>query len=122
MNETITQTDKDPEQGELALLQTVFVALSKYTWGIPVAFGVPGNILSIFVANRRHNRKLSPSVYMTAMAVVDTIFLLEATWFYSLFYPGYLDRVIVRNVRGFVAMYVYTQYCMYILYVYIVFE
>ncbi|XP_064622240.1 C-C chemokine receptor type 5-like [Lineus longissimus] len=44
---------------------------------IPLIFGVPGNILAFLVACQKQNRKLSPSIYMAAMAVVDNLFLLD---------------------------------------------
>jgi ABC-type sugar transport system permease subunit len=90
------------DQGDYPLLQTVLTVLM-YAWSVPVAFGVPGNILAIFVANRKHNRNLAPCVYMTAMAVADTIFLLEALWFYSLFTPGRLNGLTNLNQRGILA-------------------
>jgi hypothetical protein len=90
-------TDPTPyEQDEVALLQAIFLFLSKYTWIVPSTLGIPGNILSVVVANKKHNRRLSPCVYMTAMAVADTVFLLEITWFYSLFYTGYLDGIVME--------------------------
>ncbi|XP_064619610.1 uncharacterized protein LOC135483041 [Lineus longissimus] len=48
-----------------------------FIWVIPVVVGIPGNALAIIVANRKHNRQLSPCVYMTAMGVADTVLLLE---------------------------------------------
>jgi phosphotransferase system glucose/maltose/N-acetylglucosamine-specific IIC component len=77
-------TTPDDDHGDYSLLQAVFTALTQYVWSVPVVFGVPGNILAIIVANRKHNRKLSPSIYMTAMGLADTLFLLQATWVYSL--------------------------------------
>jgi hypothetical protein len=52
-----------------------------YLWIVPVVSGIPGNIISILVANRKHNRNLSPCVYITAMAVSDTLFLVGQAWF-----------------------------------------
>jgi hypothetical protein len=81
----------------------IFHALSKYVWCVPVILGVPGNLISFLVANRPHNRRLSPCIFIMAMAVVDTAVLLEVTWFYALFYPGLLDDLVpYRHHRGVV--------------------
>jgi threonine/homoserine/homoserine lactone efflux protein len=48
-----------------------------YFWLIPVVVGIPGNVMAIIVANRKHNRRLSPCIYMTAMGVADTVLLME---------------------------------------------
>ena len=63
----------------------------------PLAFGLPGNVLIILIANRKHNRHLSPSIYMTAMAVVDSITLLLSGVYFSLFYGS---EVIPEADRG----------------------
>jgi hypothetical protein len=95
----------DPsDQGGYPLLQTVVTVLTQYVWIIPVAFGVPGNILAMFVANRKHNRNLAPCIYMAVMAVADTIFLLETMWFFTLFTPGRLYGLTTLYQRGRLAM------------------
>jgi hypothetical protein len=81
--------------GDVHVLQVVLTALSRYTWLVPVILGVPGNAISVLIANRKHNKKLSPCIYMTGMAVADTAFLLEVAWFYSTFYVGLLDNFFV---------------------------
>ncbi|XP_064619894.1 thyrotropin-releasing hormone receptor-like [Lineus longissimus] len=48
-----------------------------YIQTVPIAIGIPGNILAIIVANRKNNKQLSPSIYITAMGVADTVLLLE---------------------------------------------
>jgi hypothetical protein len=58
--------------------------LVKYVWMIPLTIGVPGNIISILVANRKRNQSLSPCIYMTAMAVADTLLLLMQPCFFLL--------------------------------------
>jgi hypothetical protein len=84
------------------LLKAISFALTNYVWIAAVALGIPGNILSILVANRKHNRKLSPCTYMTAMAVSDTLFLLEVTWYYSVSYQGHLDAITDMKTRGLI--------------------
>jgi hypothetical protein len=49
-------------------------------------FGLPGNIMIILIASRKHNKTLSPSVYMTSMAVVDTILVTISAIFQPLYY------------------------------------
>ncbi|XP_064628955.1 growth hormone secretagogue receptor type 1-like [Lineus longissimus] len=90
-------------QEEFPFLRNIFVALTRYVWSVPVCFGIPGNILTIIVANRKHNRRVSPCIYMTAMAVVDTIFLLDLLWFYSIFNTGQLDGITTKATRGIMA-------------------
>ena len=77
---------------------------------IPVTFGVPGNIMTILVANRKHNRKLSPCIYMTAMAVADTLFLLEILWYYSAFVRGNLDPLTTFHERKYIVRFVIRHY------------
>jgi di/tricarboxylate transporter len=52
----------------------------------PFIIGVPGNIIIIIIANRKHNRELSPCIYMMAMAVVDAILLTISVIFMPLFF------------------------------------
>jgi hypothetical protein len=62
---------------EFPFLFNFYILLSRYLWIVPVTIGVPGNVVSILVANRKHNRALSPCIYMKAMAVADSLVLLE---------------------------------------------
>jgi uncharacterized YccA/Bax inhibitor family protein len=55
-----------------------------YLWIVPVVFGIPGNIITVLVASRKHNKELSPCVYMEAMAVVDGLFLVGHTLFITI--------------------------------------
>ena len=57
--------------------QTEDILYFFYIWIIPITIGLPGNILAVLVANRKHNRKLSPCIYIMAMGVADTVLLLE---------------------------------------------
>ena len=47
----------------------------------PPIIGLPGNLLAIAVACRRQNSNLSPSVYIIAMGVADSVFLLAVVCF-----------------------------------------
>ncbi|XP_064643084.1 thyrotropin-releasing hormone receptor-like [Lineus longissimus] len=76
-NTSLTFNNEADELPEHPLLFLLYTILSRYIWIVPVVLGVPGNVLSILVANRKHNRALSPCVYMKAMAVADTLELLE---------------------------------------------
>jgi hypothetical protein len=51
-----------------------------YSWLLPAVLGIPGNIMVILIASKEHNRKLSPCIYMIAMALADTVLLLEVAW------------------------------------------
>ncbi|XP_064632599.1 uncharacterized protein LOC135490944 [Lineus longissimus] len=98
----VNSTDFGREEPDFPFLQAMFDALTKYVWVLPVAFGIPGNILTMLVANRKHNRKLSPCVYMSAMAATDLMFLLEVAWYYSVFFQGMLDHWIDKAKRGLI--------------------
>jgi hypothetical protein len=51
-----------------------------YSLMVPVVIGVPGNVIAILIATRKHNRNLSPCIYMMAMGVADTVLLLNLAW------------------------------------------
>jgi hypothetical protein len=61
----------------LVVEETDDISYLLYFWLIPAIVGIPGNALAVIVANRKHNRQLSPCIYMTAMGVADTVLLLE---------------------------------------------
>jgi hypothetical protein len=65
--------------------------------------GIPGNIFIILIAQRKHNRKLSTSIYMTAMAVADTI---AVTFAMSLGPVVYTELVQEESIRGWLYLYV----------------
>jgi hypothetical protein len=69
-------------------LKVFYSIASDYIWLIPTVLGVPGNIISILVANRKHNSHLSPCVYISAMAVADSVLLLQQAWFLMVIYWG----------------------------------
>jgi hypothetical protein len=66
--------------------------IQKLLYGLlgPAIIGLPGNILAIAVASTRQNRKLSPSVYIIAMGVADSVFLLEIIWLVA--YQRFFDE------------------------------
>jgi hypothetical protein len=65
-------------------LQFFYEICANYLWIVPVVCGIPGNILALLVANRKHNKNLSPCIYITAMALADTLFLVGQSWFMPL--------------------------------------
>ncbi|XP_064621121.1 uncharacterized protein LOC135483979 [Lineus longissimus] len=78
---TDNRTDGINEQGVFRLMEVIYTVLSKYVWMLPVVFGIPGNMISVVVTTREHNRHLSPCIYMSAMALVDTLLLVNTAWF-----------------------------------------
>jgi hypothetical protein len=91
-----TPAAQEPCQyGDPFVIKSVHDLLATYTPIPPFIFGLPGNLLIIIIASRKHNRDLSPSVYMTAMAVVDSILLLLSVVFLPLFFGTEL----IRNYR-----------------------
>jgi hypothetical protein len=97
LNETETLPSKplgpwqshDCKLGDIGLMYLAYKILSRYCWIPSVILGIPGNLLTIAVAQRRQNRHLSPCIYMTAMAVVDTILLVVISLFLPIFYGKY---------------------------------
>jgi hypothetical protein len=70
---SVNYTDEMTRQSpEYPLLSTLARIMARYAWISPILVGVPGNVLAILVANRKHNRELSSCIYMKAMAVADT--------------------------------------------------
>jgi hypothetical protein len=57
--------------------QTEKLSFFVYSWTVPILVGIPGNILAVIVATQRYNRKLSTSVFIAAIGVVDSLFLSE---------------------------------------------
>jgi hypothetical protein len=83
MSTALTRTGDPVDGSELYhVLWRIYIILGSYVWLLPVCFGVPGNVISIFVANRKQNRGLSPCIYMSAMAIADTLLLLQLGWYY----------------------------------------
>ena len=66
---------------------------------IPVGIGVPGNVLIVMVTTRKHNRHVSACVYMTGMAIVDTVVLLNSMIFHLLVYYNLVDVDYVPNAE-----------------------
>ncbi|XP_064622610.1 cysteinyl leukotriene receptor 1-like [Lineus longissimus] len=94
----------------LKMMQVIITILANYAWIVAVIFGIPGNILSVLIATRKRNRGLSPCIYITAMAVVDTALLVQLAWL-SLFFSdigktfltdrGIIFRVVVYTMTTF---------------------
>ncbi|XP_064637525.1 cysteinyl leukotriene receptor 1-like [Lineus longissimus] len=76
-NITTTHIVTDANSPDYPFLLAFYKLVSHYLWVIPVAIGVPGNIIAILVTNRRHNRGLSACIYMKAMAIADTLVLIQ---------------------------------------------
>ena len=82
-----------PWSASVAYLGYLHRKIAAYESLPPLAFGLPGNILIILIANRKHNRHLSPSTYMTAMAVVDSITILVSGVMYPIsFETDYIPK------------------------------
>jgi len=63
----------------------VVTALDRYLTPIIVAVGVVGNVVSFLVFTATYLRRMSSSVYLAALAIVDTVFLIVLffTWLTS---------------------------------------
>jgi hypothetical protein len=87
-------TLKDTTLGLINVTQThckyadpsIVTLLSTFLSILPFILGVPGNIIIIIIANRKHNRDLSPCIYMMAMAVVDAILLTISMGIWPLYF------------------------------------
>jgi hypothetical protein len=59
----------------------VYIIATKYSWMVTVAFGLFGNVMSIIVTLQKDNRRISTCNYMAALAMADTIVLVnECAW------------------------------------------
>jgi hypothetical protein len=77
--------------GTLFLLRSVSIP--------PLILGLPGNIMIILIASRKHNRTVSPSVYMIAMAIVDAILISLSAIFQPLYYgTNFITEREISNV------------------------
>jgi hypothetical protein len=87
-------TQENNDDGLYHDLRMFYQICSNYFWIVPVVCGIPGNVIAMLVANRKHNKHLSPCLYISAMAVADTLFLLGMAWFM----PVILMAVFVSGV------------------------
>ena len=76
-NHTATSSDLDDASTAIRLAYHI---LTHYLWIVPVVIGVPGNVITMIVATRKNNRNLSPSTYMSAMALADLTELVQMGW------------------------------------------
>ena len=85
MENTTGNLSSDVTPGEdYWYLKLAYDIFADYIWMVPVVFGVPGNIISAFVATRKQNRHVSTCIYMTALAITDTMLLLQLVWYYPI--------------------------------------
>jgi uncharacterized membrane protein len=57
---------------EVLLLQTIYWHLLNGYY-IATVIGIPGNFMSILITMQKDNRRISTSIYMAGLAVVDTM-------------------------------------------------
>ena len=76
------------------------IRFAAYVSVAPFIIGFPGNIMIILVATRKHNLLLSPCIYMTAMAVADTVLLLTSV----IFQPLYYGTTLMKHSRAELCM------------------
>jgi hypothetical protein len=81
---TATHQQETGADRSMWILQLLYVIFSKYAWILPVGIGIPGNLLTLMVATLKRNRRLSPCVYMAAMAVADSCVLFSYGYFIPL--------------------------------------
>jgi hypothetical protein len=95
-------TGNMPEMKSYPTMQFIISLLNKYGCTIPAIIGIPGNILTILVAKRPRNKDLSPCIYMTSMAIVDTAVLVIIAGVFSFIY----SQVLVPGdpIRGYAFM------------------
>jgi hypothetical protein len=66
-------------------LRIIYLTLVKYFFYTGFVVGIPGNFMSILVMMQKDNRKLSTGVYMTSLAIVDSMTLICDNSISSLF-------------------------------------
>jgi hypothetical protein len=69
-----------------AFLLDLVYSILNYEFIAPLILGLPGNVMIVIIARRKHNRHVSASVYMSSMAVVDAALLLMSAIFWPILY------------------------------------
>jgi hypothetical protein len=59
------------------VLELILTILTKWSPPVYITLGVFGNIISLLISLKGHNRKISTCVYMCGLAIMDTLVLLE---------------------------------------------
>ena len=92
-NKTFTDTmEQECRYGDPQFVKQI----KTYVSVVPFIIGFPGNMMIILVGTRKHNLLLSPCIYMTAMAVADTVLLLASV----IFPPLYYGTTFMKNSRA----------------------
>ncbi|XP_064649734.1 mu-type opioid receptor-like [Lineus longissimus] len=76
-NQTDSQQDELYCPGSIcATMAQVLVFSQKWVPLLIIAFGLVGNMLLVAITNKEENRRISTCVYMTALGVEDTVYLM----------------------------------------------
>ncbi|XP_064629378.1 mu-type opioid receptor-like [Lineus longissimus] len=73
-------TVRDDVDHEVLVLRIVYIIVTKYSWIIIAIVGLFGNVMSIIITLQKKNRHISTCNYMTALALADTMVLIELIW------------------------------------------
>lgn len=105
INYTVTANENEAAISSKSMTETVFWYLHLYLTPVIIVVGFVGNGLSFVVFVKTRLRHLSSSVYLAALCVADTLFLIQllALW---LIYV----RVFIYHKEGFCQLFVYISY------------
>jgi hypothetical protein len=94
---TGTTYDVQMADEEYPLLERIYQIVSKYGWMFSGILGVPGNFIAMLVITLKHNRNLSPCIYITAMAIADNLVLLTNFWYFPIVMLGLSEDIVVNR-------------------------
>ena len=73
----MNMVEEDPS---IIAMRLVYHVVTKYLWMLVVGIGLFGNIMSIIVTLQKENRRISTCNYMAALALADSMVLIEVAW------------------------------------------
>ena len=89
-------TEPDSAVPGWILLLTEYV--SKWWFVFVFVFGIPGNLMSLLITLKKQNRRISTCVYMAALALVDSVVLINVALHKTLIIHGWPGEAIKSSI------------------------
>ncbi|XP_064627862.1 G-protein coupled receptor 183-like [Lineus longissimus] len=109
-NSVTTGVPCTTKSGEVQLLETIYWIALNYLYYVATVIGLPGNIMSFLITMRSDNRRISTSVYMAALAVVDTMTFLTGDTIAVVFESDPVRNFLGGNIGKFLEVIWYLEY------------
>ena len=87
-------------------MELAIKVVTHYIWPPLFAIGILGDIASVLISLQKHNRKISTCIYVGALAVADTLTVVNGMCLFTVIFNFYSD--IER--KEFARQYVYNIY------------